>query len=175
MYWQMDILSNRALQTGNWRHAFVTFLQLQPAASARLRATPKRTSTPRKWKHSDAFQGRSEWWDYSSESCTQGSGWTGKSLLAPIRDAHTCLRKQARCSQSGSINAVACAAFVSFPGRLQHRRIIATKFKTAMFKASRFSLCPQNSHKLLSTCYINTEKHTEVLKKTPETSDSVRQ
>lgn len=34
MYWQMDILSDRALRAGNRRHTFVTFPQFQPAAAA---------------------------------------------------------------------------------------------------------------------------------------------
>lgn len=53
----------------------------------------------------------------------------------------------------------------NFPGRLQHSRIIETKLKTAMFRVSWFSLCPQNSHKLLSTCYVNARKHTDVLRR----------
>lgn len=36
----MDILSNRALQTGNQRHAFVMFLFLQSTASVRLPDKP---------------------------------------------------------------------------------------------------------------------------------------
>lgn len=36
----MDILSNRALQTGNRRHAFVMFLCFQSAASVRLPDKP---------------------------------------------------------------------------------------------------------------------------------------
>lgn len=54
-----------------------------------------------------------------------------------------------------------------FQKGLPRHRIIATKFKTAVFRTSRLSLCAQNSHKSLSTCYVNTETHTEVLVKTP--------
>lgn len=103
------------------------------------------------------FWSQFKFWIY-----TQWSGRAAKKLFMLIHNTCICcFHKQAQCSQSHHINTVACDMLESFPGRLRHRRIIATKFKLSRSEHPG-SVC---AHRTAT----NYRQHdTSTLKSTPE-------